>query len=519
MNAVHHRVLHVSGSPADTQLLQSQLETELVGATIQRVDDVRSLVELVNSGSPELLVVDLPLGDESLDLAVGRVQAERPELSVLFRWHAGGTWQYAEDSEPLANIVRQTLRLEPARPQDAEERRRTLDRIVRGQEVLLRLTQTDFWEFEEGLRAVTATLARLLQVERVSVWEFDPTLERLRCLDLYESTPDRHSRRQELADFPRYLRALSTSLMVATSDARQDPRTSEFADNYLTPLGITSMLDAPIRRRGKVRGVLCIEHVGPQRSWDVIEQCQASSAANLLAQALELRDRRALEHRLEESQRLAAIGRTAARLAHDFNNRLMVIGSELELAAGDGHISRSALETLRSEIEKARESARNLMNLRRERREAPVPLALGPRLEALRPSLRALLGPEIELTLVLSPEPLHVVLAAADFEQVLVNLATNARDALPRGGSVRITLTRAEAARRALLTVEDNGTGMDAETRAHLFEPFATTKSATEGSGLGLASVFAVVQEARGEITVDSVPGLGTRFRIELPLA
>jgi signal transduction histidine kinase len=84
---------------------------------------------------------------------------------------------------------------------------------------------------------------------------------------------------------------------------------------------------------------------------------------------------------------------------------------------------------------------------------------------------------------------------------------------------VRITLARAEAARRALLTVEDNGTGMDAETRAHLFEPFATTKSATEGSGLGLASVFAVVQEARGEITVDSVPGLGTRFRIELPLA
>jgi len=519
MNAVQHRVLHVSGNPADSQLLQSQLEHELVGAAIQRVDDVRSLTEVLQRDTPQLLVVDLPLPDEALDLAVGRLQVERPGLNVLFRWHAGGTWQYAEDSEPLASIVRQTLRVEPARPQDAEERRRTLDRIVRGQEVLLRLSQTDFWDFEQGLRAVTTAVARLLDVERVGVWELDPAHRRLRCLDQYERSSERHSRRMELVDFPRYLRALSTSLMVAASDAREDPRTSEFKDEYLVPLGITSMLDAPIRGRGKVRGVLCIEHVGPKRAWDVIEQCHAGSAANLLAQALELRDRREVERRLEESQRLSAIGRMAARLAHDFNNRLQVIGSELERAAGEAKLPAHTLATVRAELDKARATARNLMNLQRERREPPVPLALGARLTALRPTLERLLGPSVSLELEVSPDPLHVILSAPDFEQILFNLATNARDALPRGGRLTIRLLPADSGRRATLLVEDNGTGMDAEARAHLFEPFATTKSPEHGSGLGLASVFAVVQESRGEITVDTAPGLGTRIRIDFPLA
>jgi signal transduction histidine kinase len=511
--------VHVSGNPADSQLLQSQLENELVGAAVQRVDDVRSLTELLQCDTPQLLVVDLPVSNESLDLAVGRLQEERPGLNVLFRWHAGGTWQYAEDSEPLANIVRQTLGVEPTRAQDTEERRRTLDRIVRGQEVLLRLSQTDFWDFEQGLRAVTTAVARLLDVERVGVWELDPSQQRLRCLDLYESSSERHSRRMELIDFPRYLRALSTSLMVAASDAREDPRTSEFKDEYLAPLGITSMLDAPIRSRGKVRGVLCVEHVGPKRTWDVIEQCHAGSAANLLAQALELRDRRELERRLEESQRLSAIGRIAARLAHDFNNRLQMIGGQLEIVAEDAKLPARALNAVRDELEKAKTAARNLMNLQRQRHEQPVPLALGPRLLALRAVLERLVGPEVSLELDVRPEPLHVILAAADFEQILVNLATNARDALPRGGRLTVRLTPADSGRRATLLVEDNGIGMDAEARAHLFEPFTTTKSPAHGTGLGLASVFAVVQEARGEITVDSAPGLGTRIRIDFPLA
>lgn len=518
MTVVRHRVLHVSDDPVDSQLLQSQLAYDLVDAEIQRIEDARSLAEQVALHDRALLVVDLPVSD-ALNRAISRMREERPAITVLFRWQSGSTWQYADDSEPLASIVRQTLRVEPTRPQNASERRRTLDRIVRGQEVLLRLAETDFWEFEAGLHTVTAALAGLLQVERVSVWEFDASHSHLHCLDLYERTPNRHSRQQVLADFPRYLRALSTSLILAADDAREDPRTDEFKDDYLVPLGITSMLDAPIRRRGHVQGVVCVEHVGVARTWDVVDQCQIASTATLLANALELRDRRALERRLEESQRLSAIGRTASQLAHDFNNRLMLIGVEFELACEAGTLPPGTIAAVRTELEKAHVTARNLMSLNRQRPSAPTPLALGPPLTALAPALQRLLGPETTLSLDVHAAPLRVAIAGEDFEQVLVNLVTNARDALPRGGHVLVALAPTSTQERAVLRVEDNGSGMSEETRARLFEPLATTKSADRGSGMGLASVFAVVQAARGEIWVDSAPGLGTRVRIELPLA
>lgn len=516
MNVAHDRVLHVCGNPADSQILASQLERDGVGAEVVRVDDVDGLEEHSARGDCALLVVDLPLSD-ALDAAVRRCQARQPGLQTVFRWSSGATWHHAEDSEPLAGIARQTLRVEAARIQEPAERRRTLDRIVRGQEVLLRLSQTDFWDFDAGLHTLTSALARLVGVERVSVWEFVADNRRLRCLDLYELTPDRHSGTRELTDFPRYLGALRSSLMVAAGDARTDPRTSEFRDDYLVPLGITSMLDAPIRCRGKVRGVLCLEHVGDQRSWDVLEQCQASSAASLLAQALELRDRREVERKLELGERLGAIGRMAARLAHDFNNRLVVIEAELELLAADASVQEGPLAAVHSELAKARATARTLMNLHRVRAATLSPIRIDQHLVALRPVLERVLGPRVAVSLDVCPEAVSVVVAADDFEQVLLNLATNSRDAMPEGGRVEISLEVDRARYRACLSFSDDGVGMDAATRACLFEPFATTKGG-RGSGVGLASVFAVVQEARGEIEVDSDLGRGTRVRIELPL-
>ncbi len=517
MNGAHDRVLHVSGNPADSQILASQLERDGVRAEVVRIDDVHGLEEHSARGGRPLLVVDLPLSDP-LDVAVRRYQAAHPGLQAVFRWSSGGTWHHAEDSEPLAGIARQTLRVEAARVPDPLERQRTLDRIVRGQEVLLRLSQTDFWDFAAGVRALTSAIARLVGVERVSVWEFIADDHRLRCLDLYELTPDRHSATKELADFPRYLGALRSSLMVAASDARTDPRTSEFRDDYLVPLGITAMLDAPIRCRGKVRGVLCLEHVGERRTWDVLEQCQASSAANLLAQALELRDRREVERKLELGERLGAIGRMAARLAHDFNNRLMVIEAELDLLAGDAAVQAGPFASVHAELAKARATARTLMNLHRARAATLLPIRIDRHLAALRPVLERVLGPRIALTLDVCPDEVNVAVAADDFEQVLLNLATNSRDALPQGGCVRISLEVDRDRYRACLSFVDDGSGMDPAVRACLFEPFSTTKGG-RGSGVGLASVFAVVQEARGEIDVESEPGRGTRVRIELPLA
>jgi len=513
------RVLHVSENPTDSQILQCQLDADILGASVERVESERHLAQL-QGGAFDLVVVDLPLADVAFDLALARLQAAEPAMRVLFRWNVGGAWQYADGSEPLADIVRRTLQGAAPRPVDAAQRARTMDRIVRGQEVLLRLAQTDFWDFEPGLRTLTAAVARLMAVERVSVWEFDAGHRRLRCLDLYELSRDRHTQRMELSDFPHYLEALSASLMVAAHDAREDPRTREFLEGYLIPQGITSMLDAPIRSRGRVCGVVCLEHVGPARVWDVLEQCHAAAAANLMAHAIEVRDRRRVEHSLGNAERLSALGRTAARLAHDFNNRLAVIAMEAELALDRGDDPGGSWARVRGELAKASATARELMSLERPRVVPPEPVDLVAVLAGTRATLERLLGPGIELALELARGPLRVALRAEDFEQIVLNLVTNARDALRDGGRVALSLEPVpDGAPRARLVVEDDGVGMDESTRARLFEPFFTTKEGSQGSGLGLASSLASVDACGGGIRVESAPGEGTRVEVTLPLA
>ena len=145
--------------------------------------------------------------------------------------------------------------------------------------------------------AVTEAGAQTLGVERASVWLYDPGRTRIRCLDLFERTPGRHSDGAELerAKYPAYFAAIDADRTIPADDARTDPRTREFAAGYLDALGIGSMLDAPIRVGGQTVGVLCYEHVGPARRWTVDEQAFADSMTNLVAVALEAADRRRAE--------------------------------------------------------------------------------------------------------------------------------------------------------------------------------------------------------------------------------
>ena len=126
---------------------------------------------------------------------------------------------------------------------------------------------------------MTEISARILGTERVSVWFFSEDRSRIQCLDLYERSPGRHSQGQELAaaDFPLYFRALEQDRTIAAHDARVDSRTREFQASYLTPLGIVAMLDVPVRVEGRMRGVVCHEHVGSPRRWTVREQNFAAS--------------------------------------------------------------------------------------------------------------------------------------------------------------------------------------------------------------------------------------------------
>ncbi|HKR66516.1 MAG TPA: EAL domain-containing protein [Thermoanaerobaculia bacterium] len=175
----------------------------------------------------------------------------------------------------------------------------------------------------EALRDLAMAAAETLDVERVGVWFFTPDRQSIRCSELFERTPMLHSSGAELtaARYPVYFKALETERTITADDARLDPRTSGFTESYLDPFGVTSMLDAPIRRLGQITGVLCFEHTGAARTWTAEEENFASSMADLVAMAIDATERRsaqeALRRRVELEQLIASISTRFANLADE----------------------------------------------------------------------------------------------------------------------------------------------------------------------------------------------------------
>jgi len=247
--------------------------------------------------------------------------------------------------------------------------------------------------------------------------------------------------------------------------------------------------------------------------------------------------RRLLEQQLRNAQRMEAVGTLAGGIAHDFNNVLgAILGNtalaEEELAAD--HPARPWLAHIASAGQRARELVRQIMAFSRRQPQQLRRQTLQPLVEECAAMLRSTLPASAQLRVLLYDEPLHVLADATQVEQVLMNLCTNAWQAL-RGSSGRIGLTLAvyegeapeglaagfgawQPGRYARVTVSDNGCGMDAETLQRVFEPFFTTKSKGEGTGLGLAVAHGIIAEHRGALTVHSTPGKGTRFELLLPL-
>ena len=169
-------------------------------------------------------------------------------------------------------------------------------------------------------RSITLAAARALDVKRASIWLHDADRTRIVCMDLYETSSNRHTKGLELevAHYPAYVSALEEERAIAADDAHADPRTREFSRSYLAPLGIGAMLDAPIRLRGKVVGVVCHEHIGPPRHWTLEEQYFAGSIADIVSLALETSHRRQAEHALREANaRLQEATRRLETLVHE----------------------------------------------------------------------------------------------------------------------------------------------------------------------------------------------------------
>lgn len=395
-----------------------------------------------------------------------------------------------------------------------------------------------------ALDRITEAVTDATNVSRAGIWILSPDHSELSCLSMYDASLSRHSRGNVLraSDFPSYFKALSSESRISVHDALNDPRTSELSHGYIAPEGITSMLDAAVLLEGHLTGVVCLEHVGEARRWHPDEEAFASTIASLVAQVMANihrrqaeEDRKKMESQLLQAQKMESVGLLAGGVAHDFNNLLQVMRGNIELALQSKHDdhpdARRLLSVIRS-MDRAASLVQQLLLFSRKAESQKSIVDLNQEVKSLSQMLERTIPKMISLEKHLYPDVWPVFADPVQIEQALLNLVSNAMDAMPNGGKLFIETHNVEldqdfvnynpgstTGKHVLLTISDTGFGMDKKTMEHVFDPFFTTKEVNKGTGLGLASVYGIVKAHGGFIHCYSEPGAGTTFKIYLPAA
>jgi PAS domain S-box-containing protein len=487
---------------------------------------------------PDDLPRDLDLVQRLLDRRVEAYQTEKRYL------HKRGYVVWTQVNVSLVRDEHQQPRYFVKQVQDITERKHAAaemqalnERYARHEAAMAMLTRSHVQspsQFPGVLRSITEVVGRTLEVARVGVWRPNANLTSFVCHDLYEWPGDSHSggiaiESGAMAD---YARTLSQADIIAASDAARDERTAAFTAEHLAAFGVTSVIDVPIREQGAMTGVLCCEHVGPRRKWTPDEQTFAVAVANLLSSLFAQVGRQHLEEQLRQAQKLEGIGQLAGGVAHDFNNVLTVILGKAGQLSDDPRLPadlRDAADDITQSGERAANLTRQLLAFSRRQAMQVRDVDLNVVIRSVSRMLERVLGEDLTLRFSFAPEPALVCADAGMIDQVVLNLAINARDAMRRGGLLMVetalveidATTAAQAGHApgayACLRVTDTGSGIAPENLPHIFEPFFTTKDVGKGTGLGLATTYGIIQQHGGWIDVESQVGRGTTFRVFLP--
>jgi signal transduction histidine kinase len=453
--------------------------------------------------------------------------------------------------------------------QRSEARRTTLLELTRSGAI-------DAGDREAAFREICHAASQALELARVSIWYYDTDREAIVCEELYEREGDKHSSGLTLfrKDFPGYFNYLREERVLAADDAHTDSATAEFSAVYLTPLGINSMLDAPIRFEGKLWGVVCHEHVGPHRTWLTDEQTFGASMADFAARVLSaerqakaqqelaelnlhleqlVAERTAdlartvavlqeAQSQLVESAKLAALGSLVAGVAHEVNTPLGVALTaatavadqvmQLRSAAQTGQLRKSDLDrffdkggqlgdVLLVNLTRAADMVKRFKQVAvrqstQEQEAFSLAEAMQASVASLEPEWRRA-GHTVEVEV---REDVRVSAAPGFVFQLVNNLVMNAlRHAFEPGrqGTVRFVVERTGPT-TAAIGYSDNGLGMTEDVLKRIWEPFFTTKRGAGGSGLGMHIVWnLIVTDLGGSAKAVSAPGGGLQVHFEIP--